>query len=165
MGPLLKFFYDGSFTPAIISWLGFAIIIISLSLYNILGCNDRRDEINTNNKTTAVATTKTNIHEIMTNSDALGYGDALYIAEGYSKYSFMSKQRIYDQLTSKYEGYSSDVAHHAVDNLKADYKVNALKMAKSYINSTGLSGTKLYKQLTDFEKFTDEEASYAIDNL
>ena len=157
---------DGSFTPAIISWLGFAIMIISLSLYNALGCNDRKNEINADNKTTTVAaTTKTNIHEIMANSDALEYEDALYIAEGYSKYSFMSKQRIYDQLTSKYEGYSSDVAHHAVDNLKADYKVNALKMAKSYMNSTGLSGTKLYKQLTDFEKFTSEEASYAMDNL
>lgn len=157
---------DGSFTPAIISWLGFAIMIVSLSLYNALGCNDKKNEINISNETTTVAaTTKTNIHEIMTNSDALEYGDALYIAEGYSKYSFMSKQRIYDQLTSKYEGYSSDVAHHAVDNLKVDYKVNAVKMARSYMNSTGLSGAKLYKQLTDFEKFTDEESSYAMNNL
>ena len=43
----------------------------------------------------------------------------------------MSKQGIYDQLTSEAgEQFPAEVAQYAVDNLKADYNKNALKKQK-----------------------------------
>lgn len=42
-------------------------------------------------------------------------------------------------------------------------KKNALKMAKSYLDYSGFSYTGLIEQL-EYEKFTNEEATYAADN-
>lgn len=80
----------------------------------------------------------------------------------------MSKQAIYDQLVSEYgEQFPEDAAQYAVDNLKADYKKNALEKAKSYQDTMNMSKSAIYDQLTSEygEQFTAEEAQYAIDNL
>lgn len=80
----------------------------------------------------------------------------------------MSKQGIYDQLTSEYgEQFPADAAQYAIDNLDADYKANALEKAKSYQNTMNMSKNAIYDQLISEygEKFTAEEAQYAIDNL
>lgn len=94
--------------------------------------------------------------------------NALKKAESYSKTMHMSKQRIYDQLTSEYgEQFDADAAQYAIDNMEADFKVNALEKAKSYQSSMNMSKQRIYDQLTSMygEKFTAEEAQYAIDNL
>ena len=80
----------------------------------------------------------------------------------------MSKNRIYRQLTSEYgEGFTEDAAQYAIDNIKCDWKENALKKAKSYRDSMHMSKNRIYSQLTSEygEQFTQEEAQYAIDHL
>ena len=80
----------------------------------------------------------------------------------------MSKQGIYDQLTSEYgEGFAPDAAQYAVDNVEADWNKNALEKAKEYQNLMSMSRNAIYEQLISEygEKFTPQEAQYAIDNL
>lgn len=96
------------------------------------------------------------------------YKNALKKAESYSSMMHMSKQGIYDQLTSEYgEQFSAEAAQYAIDNLQADYKANALEKAKSYQDTMAMSPNAIYDQLVSEygEKFTPEEAQYAIDNL
>lgn len=96
------------------------------------------------------------------------YQNALKKAESYSKMMHMSKQKIYDQLTSEYgEKFPADAAQYAIDNLNVDYKANALEKADSYSKTMHMSKQKIYDQLTSEygEKFTAEEAQYAVDNL
>ena len=78
----------------------------------------------------------------------------------------MSKQGLYDQLTSEFEQFTPEAAQYAIDNVNADWKENALKTAKSYQEYADMSTSAIYDQLiSDFEQFTPEEAQYAIDNL
>lgn len=96
------------------------------------------------------------------------YRNALHKAENYSKMMHMSKQRIYDQLTSEYgEKFDAEAAQYAIDNIKGDYLEAALKSAKNYQETMNMSKDAIYDQLTSEygEKFTAEEAQYAIDNL
>ena len=58
------------------------------------------------------------------------------------------------------------MAQYAVDNLKANYKKNALEKAKDYADTQDMSNDAIYNKLTsDIERFTDEQAQYAIDQL
>lgn len=96
------------------------------------------------------------------------YKNALRKAESYAKNMHMSKQRIYDQLTSEYgENFPADAAQYAIDNLVADWNANALAKAKSYQSNMAMSKQRIYDQLTSEygERFTVEEAQYAIDHL
>ena len=96
------------------------------------------------------------------------YRNALHKAENYSKMMHMSKQRIYDQLTSEYgEKFDSEAAQNAIDNLNADYNQNALKCGENYKKTMHMSKARIYDQLTseNGEKFTAEEAQYAIDHI
>ena len=80
----------------------------------------------------------------------------------------MSKQGIYDQLISEYgDKFSTEAAQYAVDNLKADYKANALEKAKTYYNNMSMSKEAIRNQLISEygEKFPEEEADYAVQNL
>ena len=80
----------------------------------------------------------------------------------------MSKQGIYDQLTSEYgEKFDEASAQYAIDNMQADWNANALEKAKSYQNTMNMSKRAIYDQLVSEygEKFTAEEAQYAIDHL
>ncbi|MEQ3445183.1 Ltp family lipoprotein [Enterococcus cecorum] len=96
------------------------------------------------------------------------YKNALRKAKQYSEMMHMSKQAIYDQLTSEYgEQFPAEAAQYAVDNLIADYNANALEKAKKYRDTMAMSNDAIYDQLTsDYgEQFTPEEAQYAVDNL
>ena len=96
------------------------------------------------------------------------YRNALQKAENYSKMMHMSKQRIYDQLTSEYgEKFDSEAAQYAIDNLDADYNENALKCGENYKKTMHMSKQGIYDQLTseNGEMFTPEEAQYAIDHI
>ena len=99
---------------------------------------------------------------------SIEYQNALKKAESYSRLMHMSKQGIYDQLTSEYgEKFPADAAQYAIDNLNVDYKANALEKAESYSKTMHMSKQGIYDQLTSEygEKFTAEEAQYAVDNL
>lgn len=96
------------------------------------------------------------------------FKSALKKAKTYSDMMFMSKEAIYDQLTSEYgEKFPEDAAQYAIDNLDVDYKYNALKKAETYSKTMYMSKEGIYDQLVSSygEKFTEEEAQYAVDNL
>lgn len=96
------------------------------------------------------------------------YRNALRVAENYNEVLYMSKQGLYDQLTSSAgEKFPPEAAQYAVDNIKANWKENALKKARDYDKMMPMSRQALYDQLTSSagEKFTPEEARYAVDNM
>lgn len=92
--------------------------------------------------------------------------NALRKAESYSKTMHMSKQGIYNQLTSSIEGFTKEAAQYAIDNIDTDWNANALEKAKSYQQTMSMSKQGVYNQLTSsVEGFTKEQAQYAIDHL
>ncbi len=94
--------------------------------------------------------------------------NALAKAESYSSLMYMSKAKIYDQLTSNYgEGFDKEAAQYAIDNIKADWNYNALQKAKSYQSTMNMSKKRIYEQLISEygEQFTKSQAQYAIDHL
>ncbi len=96
------------------------------------------------------------------------YRNALTKAQQYSDNMHMSKQGIYDQLTSEYgEKFPADAAQYAIDNVKADWNANALAKAKTYQDQGSMSKSAIHDQLTSEygEQFTQSEADYAIANL
>lgn len=96
------------------------------------------------------------------------YTAALKKAQVYSDTMYMSKQGIYDQLTSEYgEKFPTDAAQYAIDNLQTDYNRNALEKARVYQTEMAMSKEAIKEQLIseNGEKFTPEEADYAINNL
>lgn len=96
------------------------------------------------------------------------YLNALKKGKQYSAIMHMSKQGIYDQLTSEYgEGFPEDAAQYAIDNLDEDWEANALVKAKEYSDTMHMSKRGIYDQLISEygEKFTEDEAEYAVDNV
>ena len=94
--------------------------------------------------------------------------NALSKAQSYSDMFHMSKQGLYEQLTSTAgEQFDKDAAEYAIENVKADWNANALAKAKEYQKDMNMSKKEIYDQLTSKagEKFTASEAQYAIDNL
>lgn len=110
-------------------------------------------------KTTASSTKSTNAENTA----------ALNKAESYANEMDMSKQGVYDQLTSDYgEGFTATAAQYAIDNLTdVDWNANALAKAKSYQEDQDMSTNEIQEQLTsaDGEQFTQSQAQYAIDHL
>lgn len=96
------------------------------------------------------------------------YKSALNKASSYANTMNMSKLGVYDQLVSEYgEQFSADAAQYAIDNVKADWNVNALVKAKTYQDTMSMSPAAIHDQLTSQygEKFTQAEADYAIQHL
>ena len=96
------------------------------------------------------------------------YTSALKSAESYSKLMHMSKQALYDQLTSEYaDKFSPEAAQYAIDHVNADWNYNALKSAESYSEMMHMSKAAIYDQLVSEYggKFEADEAQYAIDNI
>ena len=88
-------------------------------------------------------------------------GRARILAEG----EFLSKNSTYEQLVSE-EGYSNSSSIYAVENLDIDWKQNALIKADLFNSTLDLSKEEIYNRLiSSTEKFTAEEAQYAIDNI
>lgn len=104
-----------------------------------------------------------NLKGIDWNANALAKGTT------YAKRMKMSKQKIFDQLTSQYgEKFTEQEGQYAVDNLKnIDWNANALVKAKRYQNNQAMSPDRIRDQLTSEygEKFTVQEADYAIQHL
>lgn len=122
-----------------------------------------------NDKETKTKETKEKIVETKEDTSVpKEYRNTLRSAKTYSDMMHMSKQGIYDQLTSEYgDQFDVEAAQYAIDNIKGDYLESALKSAKNYQETMSMSKDAIYGQLTSEygEKFTVEEAQYAIDNL
>ena len=63
---------------------------------------------------------------------------------------------------SGYNGFSESEAKYGADNCGADWKEQALKKAKSYLNSSAFSYSGLKEQL-EYNGFTEDEAQYGVD--
>ena len=93
---------------------------------------------------------------------------ALKKAQMYSDTMHMSKNGLFQQLTSEYgEQFSEEAAQYAVDNVNADWNKNALEKAKQYSETMSMSKAGIFSQLTSEhgEQFTEAEAQYAVDNV
>ena len=92
------------------------------------------------------------------------YSAALKEAQGYNSLH-LSKKGIYEMLI--YEGFNSDTAQYAINHLNADYKANALAQARMHLKYGTSSKSEIYRKLTSpkIDKFTEEEANYAIQKL
>ena len=92
------------------------------------------------------------------------YSAALEEAQGYNSIH-LSKKRIYEMLIFK--GFNSDTAQYAINHLQADYKANALAQARMHLKYGTSSKSEIYRKLTspNVDKFTEEEANYAIQKL
>lgn len=96
------------------------------------------------------------------------YKNALVKAQTYSDNMFMSKQRIYKQLISKYgEDFSKKAAKYAIKHVEADWNYNALQKAKSYQKDQNMSKDRIKHQLISpyGEEFTEAQAEYAVSHL
>ena len=95
--------------------------------------------------------------------------NALKKADFYAKNMYMSKAKLYFQLTSEYgENFSSETAKWAIENLSGvDWKENALAKAKQYREQQAMSVERIRQQLLSEygEDFEPEEVDYAIANL
>lgn len=153
------------------------LIIAGLLTVLLAGCStapttDTSSTTSTQTETTQTETTSDTAPVAETkqedNNVPTEYKSALRSAKNYSDMMHMSKQGIYDQLTSEYgDKFTAEAAQYAVDNLDVDYKENALKSAETYQETMAMSPAAIKDQLTSEygEKFTEEEAQYAIDNL
>ncbi len=66
-------------------------------------------------------------------------------------------------MLTEQEEFTAAQTKYAMDNLRADFKANALKTAKLYKD---MSKEEIYADLTSKAVgFTEEEAQYAVDNL
>lgn len=97
------------------------------------------------------------------------YEAALNKAETYANSMDMSKQGIYDQLTSDAgEQFSDKPATYAMDHLTdVDWNANALAKAKTYQKKMSMSADAIREQLTSSsgEQFTSAQADYAVSHL
>lgn len=93
---------------------------------------------------------------------------ALNSAQEYSDSQYMSKQDIYQQLTSQDgDKYPADAAKYAVDHVKADWNQNALKTAQEYQSEGDMSNAEIADQLSSpyGDMFTAEQAQWAVEHL
>lgn len=145
-----------------------AIALCALLL--LAGCgsdaanNSAQNEQNTNQQAEAQAEEKQTEPDVPAE-----YQAALKSAENYAKMMNMSKKGIYEQLTSEYgDQFPEEAAQYAVDHLEGiDWNKNALESAKNYRETMSMSNQAIYEQLIADagDKFTPEEAQYAVDNL
>lgn len=93
------------------------------------------------------------------------YNLALEKAKALNNLMHLSRQGIYNELTSSQgEGLKEDAVNYALDHLNADYRANAMATAQQYV-AQGISEEDIYNKLVNEDLFTDDEAQYAVDHL
>lgn len=98
----------------------------------------------------------------------LAMENALGSAESYLEYAAFSRLGLIDQLSSEYgEGFMVEDATWAVDQLRADWREQAVLSARSYLDYSSFSRQGLIDQLSSAygEQFTLEEATYAVNQI
>lgn len=141
-------------------WVIIVVVVIAIAA-GAGGSNDKKESV-----TEAKPSSSTS--QSAGNNVPAEYRNALSQAETYSNMMHLSKQGIYDQLTSEYGGqFPAEAAQYAIDHLKADYNKNALEQAKTYRDTMAMSEAAVKDQLMSEYggQFTESEAQYAIDHL
>ena len=148
-------------------WVVAIIIVLGASDGSDSGKIEPVQEVSQNSSDNSVAENKPKDTVQTENKVPSEYKSALKRAKLYSDVAHLSKVALYDQLTSEDGGnFPAEAAQYAVDNLEVDWKENALKKAKLYQDVAMMSSSDIYDQLiSEAERYTPEEAQYAIDNL
>lgn len=148
--------------------IGIVAVIIAIGVIGSLG-GDKKEVSTTSNTTTQeVGKVEEQKEEKKQDDTPMEYIAALGKAEFYANEMNMSKKAVYEQLVSEYgEKFEKEAAQFAIDNVKANWKENALEKAKFYQTEMSMSRSAIYEQLVSEhgEKFTKEEADYALENL
>ena len=147
-----------------LKWLGIGVLLIFvLAYFGSQTDTDTTSQVAVSTESVSVES----VEEVVDNTPQ-EYKNALKKGQSYADTMHMSKQGVYDQLTSEYgEGFPAEAAQYAIDNINVDWKENALKKATSYYEDMAMSKDGVYEQLVSEygEQFTAEEAQYAVDNL
>jgi colicin import membrane protein len=85
--------------------------------------------------------------------------NAVGSAESYLEYSGFSRKGLIEQL--KYEGYSTDDATYAADNVEVDWNEECAEAAQSYMDYSSFSKSGLADQL-DYEGYSDSQIAYGL---
>ena len=112
--------------------------------------------------TVEATTTEEQTEEVTEPALSVAQENAIRKAESYLQFSAFSKSGLIDQL--EFEGFSTEEASFAVENIKVDWKEQAADKAQSYLDLSGFSRSGLIEQL-EFEGFTTEEATYGVDKV
>lgn len=136
--------------------------ILSLSIVTLASCSQ-----STSNSSDTSAKTESKAKQSNEAKVPSEYTVALKKAESYLKTMPMSKDRLYDQLTSEIaDKFPAEAAQYAVDNIKADWNEQAAKAAKNYRDNMNMSNDAIKTQLTSqFDKFTEEQAEYGVQHI
>ena len=94
-----------------------------------------------------------------TNNPTLGELNALSHAKSYLDYTSFSQSGLIKQL--EFEGYTTEEATYAVNNVGADWNEQAARMAQAYLDYSSFSRQGLFDQLV-FEGFTRTQAEYGV---
>jgi len=147
-------------------------IVVIVIIAGAAGGNDKKTSTKNSKSATPTARTAGQPQQEAPKTDTptvpAEYKSALNKAGSYASAQYMSKQGVYDQLTSQYgEKFSKEAAQYAIDNVKADWNANALAKAKSYQEQQSMSPAAIHDQLVSEygEKFTAAEADYAVAHL
>lgn len=89
----------------------------------------------------------------------LSQRQAIGQAESYLDYTAFSRSGLIGQL--EYEGFSTEDATFAVDNIEVDWNAQAAASAQSYLDYSSFSRSGLIDQLL-YEGFTPEQAEYGV---
>jgi hypothetical protein len=87
------------------------------------------------------------------------YRNALNTASDYLRYSSFSRESLIGQI--EYEGYPTDAAVYAVDNVEVDWHIQAALNAVSYLEYSSFSRDSLIDQLA-YEGFTSSQIDFAM---
>jgi TM2 domain-containing membrane protein YozV len=109
--------------------------------------------------TPAPATTSTPASTPSESTMTMGQKNAIKKAESYIKIKGFSKEALISQL--EFEGYTTEDATWASDNVTVDWNEEAKQSAESYVDIMAMSASGLYDQLI-FEGYTDEQANYGV---
>ena len=146
------------------------IIVIIFAALIVLGAivsgTGDSDKGSTSTKSTTKSTTKQAKEEKMTTAQKNAYQSA----QDYLATAAFSRQGLIDQLTSDSgDGYDKEDAEFAVKKLekegKVSWKEQAVKAAKSYLDTSSFSKSGLIEQLESEygDQFTHEQAVYGAD--
>lgn len=89
----------------------------------------------------------------------MGQKNAIKSARSYLNYTAFSRTGLIEQL--EFEGYSTEDATFAVDEVAPDWNEQAAKSAQAYLDYTAFSRDGLIEQLM-FEGFSYEQAEYGV---
>jgi hypothetical protein len=142
-------------------WFWILVVIVVFIIGGVMsGSSNNSSSSNTASSTSSSSSSSSHVSATKT--------AALKSAQSYSDTMHMSKQGIYDQLTSDAgDKFDAESAQYAVDHVKANWNENALKSAESYQKDQNMSPEAIRDQLTSDagEKFTQEQADYAVSHL